>query len=58
MSFARVSGERERCESLDQARLQRGGDEKKVFGPDKCKTILKPIYWLNYNNLLFLSNVQ
>jgi hypothetical protein len=41
MSFARVSVERDRCESLDQASLQRGRDgngknkNKKVFGPDK-----------------------
>jgi hypothetical protein len=39
MSFARVSDERERCESLDQAPLQRGRDDKKSFCPDKCKTI-------------------
>ncbi len=39
MSFARVSDERERCESLDQAPLQRERDDKKSFCPDKCKTI-------------------
>ncbi len=39
MSFARVPDERERCESLDQAPLQRGRDDKKSFCPDKCKMI-------------------
>ncbi len=41
MSFARVSDEREKCESLDQAPLQsqRGRDGEKSFCPDKCKTI-------------------
>ncbi len=43
MSFARVSDARERCESLDHAALQRGGDDKKSFCPDKCKTIIARI---------------
>jgi hypothetical protein len=57
MSFARISGERERegCESLDldldQAPLQTGGDDKKsfCFFPDTCKykTIVERILSLS-----------
>ncbi len=49
MSFARVSDERERCESLDRSPLQRGRDDKKSFCPDKCKTIVARILLVDLN---------